>query len=256
MPRPLSTAATAVALLATLLAPGARAAEDDEPIPYPDEEEEQPRTRPRERPRRSEPTYIAPEETDVEKQDREMSLAMEDDPNTGLAGELISGAMLVDSSRGGLDPRFSWGLRFTWEAGRYLPGDTFRESLFADVSWTYMGMRDGTQSVYGDSNYHYFTVAPAWGFPFWTGSDFSFYAQVGGGLAYQYSVLHAGPQTALPISGVKPVIQYGVGVRGRPLIPFFGEDGVLRLSFRVELTRFRRHYMDDTFLGGSVGLAY
>lgn len=242
-------------ILAVLMGSAALAAEDDEPIPYDDEEEEErsPRTRPKQRPRRSDPTYIAPEETEVEKQDRESSLAIEDDPNTGIAGELISGAMLLDSARGALvETRFAGGLRFTWEFGRYLPGDDFREALFGDVSWSYMGMRDGTLSVYGDSNYHYFTVAGAWGFPFWAGSDFSVYGQLGGGLAYQYSVLHAGT-TVLPISGIKPVIQYGVGVRGRPLLD---QEGVLRISFRVELTRFRRHYMDDTFLGGSVGLAF
>jgi len=251
------TAAAAVGLLwaafpsAPALAAGGR---DDEPIPYDDEDTSTDTTyRPRERPRRSEPTRIAPEETDVEKEDRERSLADWDDPSTGIAGELLSGAMLLDSSRGALvEGRFMWGLRFTWEVGRALPGTFFRESLFADFTWSYVGMRDGTAVVYGDSNYHYFTVAPAWGLQLWRDSDYSVFFQAGGGLAYQLSALHNGT-SELTVAGVKPLIQYGVGLRGRPLVL---EDVGLRVSFRVEVTRFRRQYMDDTFVGGSAGVAY
>lgn len=240
-----------------LLLSGAVSAQgrDDEAIPYGDDDDAPPeRTyRPRERPRRSEPTRVAPEETDVEREDRERSLAELDDPNTGIAGELLSGAMLIDSSRGALvETRFMWGLRFTWELGRSLPGDFFREALFTDVTWQYVGMRDGTTLVFGDSNYHYFTIAPAWGIPLWRDGDYAVFFQAGGGLAYQYSSLHNGAEE-LPVSGVKPLIQYGVGLRGRPALT---EDEGLRVTFRVELTRFRRQYMDDTFLGGSVGLAF
>ena len=229
------------------------AGRDDEAIPYDDDEEDSRPSRPRERPRRSEPTRIAPEETDVEREDRERSLAELDDPNTGIAGEVLSGAMLLDSSRGALvEGRFMWGLRFTWEVGRALPGSFFREALFADVTWSYVGMRDGTRVVFGDSNYHYFTIAPAWGIQLWRDADFSVFFQGGGGLAYQLSTLHNGT-AELPVTGIKPLIQYGVGLRGRPLI---SADGVLRVSFRFEVTRFRRQYMDDTFIGGSVGLAF
>jgi len=243
------------AAAAPVAAYGAGKGKDEEAIPYGEDEEEgesRP-SHPKDRPRRSEPTRVAPEETDVEKDDRERSLAELDDPNTGIAGELLVGAMLVDSSRGQWwETRFSGGVRFTWEFGRALPGAFFREALFGDVTWSYMGMRDGTQVVFGDSNYHYFSVAPAYAFQLWRDSDFSVYGQVGGGVAYQYSVLHNGTNE-LSVAGIKPLIQYGIGLRGRPLI---SEDGVLRVSFRVELTRFRRGYMDDTFLGGSVGLAF
>ncbi|HYV47514.1 MAG TPA: hypothetical protein VFA20_21790 [Myxococcaceae bacterium] len=241
---------------APVAAYGAGKGKDEEAIPYgnDDDEGDSKPSHPRDRPRRSEPTRVAPEETDVEKDDREKSLAELDDPNTGLAGEFVAGAMLVDSSRSQWwEARFGGGLRFTWELGRVLPGAFFREALFADVTWQYMGMRDGTQLVYGDSNYHYFTIAPAYAFQLWRDSDFYVYGQLGGGLAYEYSVLHNGTTPELPVSGLKPLIQYGIGFRGRPLI---SEDGVLRVSFRFELTRFRRQYMDDTFLGGSVGLAF
>ena len=56
------------------------------------------------------------------------------------------------------------------------------------------------------------------------------------------------------VSGLRPLLQYGIGLRGRPLIG--GDDSRLRLTFRVELMRFRRSYLNDTFLGGSLGLAY
>jgi hypothetical protein len=227
---------------------------DDEAIPYGEDEEDSRPQRPRDRPRRSEPTRVAPEETDIEKEDRERSLAELDDPNTGLAGELLTGAMLLDSSRGALvEAGFMWGLRFTWEFGRVLPGADLREALFADVTWSYVGIRNGTQLVYGDLNYHYFTIAPAYGIQLWRDADFTVFFQGGGGLAYQFSALHNGTAAELPVAGLKPLIQYGVGLRGRPLI---SEDGVLRVSFRFEITRFRRQYMDDTFVGGSVGLAY
>ncbi|HZN94605.1 MAG TPA: hypothetical protein VFB81_17945 [Myxococcales bacterium] len=232
----------------------AQRSREDEAIPYDEDEEDSRPSRPRDRPRRSEPTRIAPEETDVERDDRERSLAELDDPNTGIAGELVSGAMLLDSSRGGLvEPGFMWGLRFTWEFGRVLPGAFFREALFADASWTYVGIRGGTQLVYGDSNYHYFTVAPAYAIQLWRDADFSVFFQGGGGLAYQFSAFHNGTAPEVPVAGLKPLFQYGVGLRGRPLI---SQDGNLRVSFRFEITRFRRQYMDDTFLGGSVGLAY
>jgi hypothetical protein len=240
--------------VAPVAAYGAGKGKDEEAIPYGEDDEEESRPlHPREKPRRSEPTRIAPEETDVEREDRERSLAELDDPNTGIAGEPLLGVMLVDSSRAQWwEARFSAGGRFTWEFGRVLPGAFFREALFADVSYWWMWMRDGTQVVFGDSTYHYFTVAPAYAFQLWRDSDFSVYGQIGGGIAYQSSVLHNGANE-LSVSGIKPLIQYGIGLRGRPLI---SEDGVLRVSFRVELTRFRRQYMDDTFLGGSVGLAF
>jgi hypothetical protein len=233
----------------------AKGSKDEEAIPYDDDEDEQDNrpSHPRDRPRRSEPTRVAPEETDIERDDRERSLAELDDPNTGIAGEVVAGAMLVDSSRGQFaEARLGAGARFTWEFGRVLPGAFFREALFADVTYSYMGMRDGTLVVYGDSSYHYFTVAPAYAFRLWGDSDYYVFLQAGGGMAYQYSVLHNGTNE-LSVAGTKPLIQYGAGFRGRPLI---SQDGNLRVTFRFEITRFRRQYMDDTFVGGSVGLAY
>ena len=81
------------------------------------------------------------------------------------------------------------------------------------------------------------------------------FAQLGLGFNYTYSVLTVeGNQTTL--SGVKFLFQYGLGLRFRPAIVTINGKDVLRLSFRIEVTRFLRGYMSDTFLGGSLGLTF
>jgi hypothetical protein len=186
-----------------------------------------------------------------------------DDPNKGLAGELILGAMLLDSSRGRFaDPAFGLGLRFTWEFGRILDSEPLREALWADVRWTMAGRTEGTQgsdgtdgtkglgSIIGSTSIHYFTVAPAYEFTFGAGKPFGLFGQVGAGFAFQSSTITVNnAETA--VKGLKPLVQYGVGFRGRPRI-----SNLMALTFRVELMRFRRGYMNDTFIGASLGTAF
>jgi hypothetical protein len=224
----------------------ARAQKDDAPIPYPDDEP------PRELPRNSRPSYTD-KEVPVEKEDRAKLLGRFDDPSIGFAAELIAGAMLISSSRGqGGDPSFAYGARATWEWGRLLPDEFFHEALFVDFSWAYAGLADGTQQISGNSNFHYFTIAPAFFLPFGAKSPYGLYAQLGGGVAYQADSIHY-EGAVTDVSGIRPLFQYGVGFRGRPPI---NEDGTIRLCFRVELTRFRRSYMDDTFIAGAVGVDF
>ena len=97
-------------------------------------------------------------------------------------------------------------------------------------------------------------------------SPVSFYAQLGVGFVFNPSVVVI---NTVPTSlvGNKFLFQYGAGLRFRPLVVTWGrkskinadfekaEDG-LRISFRIELTRFRRGYIDDTFLGGSLGVTF
>jgi hypothetical protein len=228
-----------------LLAGPAFADKDDQPIPYPDEET-------KELPRRSNPTYVD-KEVPVEKEDRAKLLGRTDDPNIGFAAELIAGAMLVSSSRGqGGDTSFAYGLRATWEWGRLLPDEFFHEAFFADFSWAYAGLADGTTEIHGNSNFHYFTIAPAFLFPFGARSSFGVYGQLGGGLAYQADSIHIG-NVETSVSGVKPLFQYGLGFRGRPPL---NSEGTVRLCFRLELTRFRRSYMDDTLIAGAMGVDF
>jgi len=226
-------------------------AQDDEVIPYPDDpvETDIPRRR---LPPISDPTRGRAEETEIEKQDRLVSLAGLDDPTLGLGAEAVVGVMFLESSRGALvDPRLALGLRIHWEFGRLFFDEVIRQGLFADLSWNYAAVHDGTLTVNTDTHYHYLTIAPGFAFPVF-GPDFLLYGQVGGGLVLQYSALHF-EERATAMTGLKPALQYGIGFRGRPLVSV---DGLLRVSFRVELTRYRRHYMDDTYLGASLGAAF
>lgn len=239
------------ALALLLLLPQAATAQkrDDDPIPYSDDDDER-----RSLPRKSEPTRELPEETAVEEEDRRVSLTSQDDPNIGLSLELVQGVLLLESSRGGgVDPRYQLGVRFTWEFGRLIPDESLREMFFADVTWLYAWSRaDGTAEVNTNANYHDFTFAPAFALPLGKKSPVAFYGQLGAGVSYQTASLNVAA-TSTDIAGTKFLFQYGLGFRFRPAIV---EGDWMRLSFRLELTRFRRGYMDDTLLGGSIGLTF
>lgn len=230
-------------------------AQSDEPIPYDDGPSYTPApsgpdvtAQPY-----SDPSPGARQETAVEQEDREVSLARFDDPAKGLGAELLGGMLLLDSSRGaGTDRHLGYGLRLTWDFGRLLSDDTLHEGLFADLVWLHTSTKEGTAAVFDSTSLHYFSLAPAFELPFGHGSPFGIYAQVGVGAALQTSTFTVNEGTT-PVGGLKPLLQYGIGLRGRPLL---GEEGRTRLAFRLELTRFRRGYMNDTYLGLSLGLAY
>jgi hypothetical protein len=237
--------------------------DEDAPLAYPDEEDEE--DTPRKLPRRSsDPTADYDRMADEAEAEGEFeSMYGSDDPNKGLAGELILGAMLLDSSRGrSADPAFGLGLRFTWEFGRILDSERLRESLWADVRWTKAGRSEGTRgvtgpggteglgSIVGSTNIHYFTVAPAYEFTFGSRQMFGLFLQAGAGMAFQSSTISiSGNETG--IKGLKSLLQYGVGFRGRPRL-----TERMSLTFRLELMRFRRGYMNDCFLGTSFGTAF
>ena len=238
---------------ALVLAPPALAQEDDDaPLEYPDDEDET-EDAPRKLPRRSsDPTadYDRMAEEREAEEDFER-MAGDDDPNKGFAGEVILGAMLLDSSRGRFaDPTFGLGLRFTWEFGRILNNEPLRETLWADVRWMMAGSSAGTTLISGSSRNHYFSVAPAYEFVFGAEKYFGVFGQLGGGFAFQTTSLTIG-QEQTAVKGLKPLVQYGLGFRGRPRL-----SEKVSLAFRLELMRFRRGYMDDTFVGGSIGTAF
>lgn len=175
-----------------------------------------------------------------------------DDPNAGISIEGLSGVMLLDSSRGGgVDPKFMLGARATWEMGRLLRDEFWRETLFVDVLWSYAWSSEGTTDVKTSVNYHYFTVAPAFALP-WGKLPIAVFAQVGVGLSMVPTSIET-PGNVSSVTGMKLLIQYGAGIRFRPALV---ESKRVRLSFRIEATRFRRGYMDDTLLGGSIGLTF
>jgi hypothetical protein len=253
-------AALLLALLVPTLADAAgkaRRPKQDEAIPY-EGQDDVADDRRRELPDRSEATPRLREETEVEKDDREISLASLDDPNIGLSGEVVAGLFLLESTRGqGVEPLAMGGVRLTWEWARtVLDDELWREVFFLDVTWFASslfgpGSMTGTQAIYANVNYHYFTLAQGFAIPLGK-TPLTFYLQPGIGLGYQTSTSYVqGTETS--IAATRLVAQYGVGLRAR--IPL-GAEGKVRLSFRIEGTRFRRGYMDDTLIGGSLGLTF
>ena len=229
-----------------------RKSTEDEVIPYSEQAEQEERDR-RDLPDKSEPAREVREESSYESEERELSLADQDDPNVGLAIEALLGSMFLESSRGqGVEPRFMAGVRVTWEWSRtFLTDEYWREIFFLDATYQATNWGDGTKDVYANSAYHYLALAPAWSFPFGR-SPASFYLQGGVGVNISTeSLVVQGTETRL--QGTKLLFQYGLGLRFRPALL---ANEKLRLSFRVELTRFRRGYMDDTFFGGSIGLSF
>lgn len=237
-------------LLLLLVAPSSAWAQkgDDAPIPYDDGDDEVPAQEHQRRAKR-------PSDALREKDEDTARTGRLDDPNVGLSVEAIAGAMLLESSRGALvDPRFMVGARLTWEFGRLLSDELVREMFFADIGWQYAATGDGTTSVRVDTAFHSFTVAPAFAWRFGQ-SPVAAFVQLGLGVNYTYSVLQL-DSVPTDLSAVTLLFQYGLGLRFRPAIVTIKGKDVLRLSFRIEVTRFLRWYMSDTFLGGSVGLTF
>ncbi len=224
---------------------------DDAPIPY-DDDDEVPAQVHRRAPRRPREQVREEDEEDTAYAER---TGRKDDPNVGLSGEFVAGAMLLESSRGALvDPQFMVGVRVTWEFGRLMSDEFLREMFFADIGWQYTATQDGTAAVHADTSLHYFTVAPAVAWRFGQ-SPVAAFAQLGLGFNSTSSVLRVN-NAPMDLSGVKFLFQYGLGLRFRPAIVSVKGKDVLRLSFRIEVTRFLREYMSDTFLGGSLGLTF
>lgn len=261
-PRPWQCAA----LVALLALPAFAQKEDDAPIPYDEVQEDEDAPRPvkkakkKRKKTRSEEDVRSDDERLREEDEREKTveeeqLARSDDPNLGLGFEAAAAVMLLEASRGGVDPRFLTGARVVWEFGRLMDDQVLREMFFVDFAWLWSASKDGTSQISVDSSHHFFTVAPAVGYAF-DGLPILAYAQLGMGVNFTQETLLIANGTEItrtPISSVKPAIQYGVGFRFRPALT---ESQAVRLAIRVEITRFVRGYMHDMFFGGSVGLTF
>lgn len=238
----------AVALVASM---SAFAQDDDAAIPYGDDDSSdlvKQKEKKSKKKRRAEEIR----EEDEEEKEGEEPLANLDDPNIGIGGEILSGVALLDSAKGGVDPRYYFGLRFTWEFGRLIPDEFLREMFFMDLTWTYAATKEGTTQVNVDTHLHDFTLAPAFALPFGAKSPIAVYAQLGLGFDYSYSVAKIDQQT-VTLGGTKFLFQYGLGIRGRPAVV---ADGTVRIQFRVEVTRFVRGYMHDMYIGGGIGMIF
>jgi hypothetical protein len=176
------------------------------------------------------------------------------DPNTGLAFEALGGAMFLSSPRGQFpgDLLPAVGGRFTWELGRLLDSEALREALWFDVRYTYVGEREGTQLIVGDTRLHYATIAPAYELALGESPDYGVYVQAGGGIVYEHTSVEVDGKPT-QVDGHESLIQAGVGLRGRTRL---SSESNVRLSWRVEGMYFRRGYMNDLFVGASVGTAF
>ncbi len=242
---------TLLAVILTVSMVSFAQSDDDAPIPYGDGDDATDKVTPRKaKKKKSRRTEIR--EEDEEEKAGEESLANVDDPNIGIGGQIMMGVAFLDSARSGVDPRYYFGLRFTWEFGRLIPDEYVREMFFMDLMWTYAATKEGTAQVNVDTHLHNFTVAPAFALPFGNKSPIAAYAQVGLGFDYSYSVTKIDAQT-ITLGGTKFLFQYGLGIRGRPAV---SADGTIRIEFRIELTRFIRGYLHDMYLGGGLGMVF
>lgn len=177
-------------------------------------------------------------------------LARMDDPFLGLGVSAVAGVLLLDGARGnGVNPLGSAGVRLTWEFGRIGGNPDLADRLFGDVTWRYASLAEGTQQVFAQTHFHHLTVAPAYGFPLLSQGRLAAFVQAGGGVTYHLSSLQSG-HSQLIQGGLKPTAQYGAGLRGAAQ---FGQQSPWRFEYRLEVTRFRRAYMDDTFIGIGLG---
>ena len=239
----------AVSLAASMAAYGQ--GDDDAPIPYGDGDDVSGDTVTPKKARKKRRAEEIREE-DQEEKEGEESLASVDDPNIGIGGSIIMGVAFLDAAKYGVDPRYYFGLRFTWEFGRLIPDEYLREMFFMDVMWTYAATKEGTAQVNVETHLHNFTVAPAFALPFGSKSVIAAYAQLGLGFNYSQSVTRIDTQTTT-LGGTKFLFQYGLGLRGRPAV---SADQTVRIEFRIELTRFIRGYLHDMYLGGCFGMIF
>jgi hypothetical protein len=224
---------------------------DDDPLPYGDGNDA---SGDKVTPKKAKKKRRAEEvrEEDEEEKEGEETMAAVDDPNIGIGGDIVMGVALLDAPKAGVDPRYFFGVRFTWEFGRLIPDEYLREMFFMDLTWLYAASKEGTGQVNVDTHLHNFTLAPAFALPFGNKSIISAYAQLGIGFDYSYSVTKIDTQT-VTLGGTKFLFQYGIGLRGRPAVV---GDGSVRIQFRIELTRFIRGYMHDMYIGGGLGMTF
>jgi hypothetical protein len=192
-------------------------------------------------------TETAEEELAEEKPTEKLSKL--DDPRLGLSAEAAVSLGLLDKSYGpGEISTGVVGLRVDWNVGRLwtTPDDEFwKYALLAELAYDYTGQSDGTQEIHTSTAYHYINVRGLFGYPV---KDFLLvYGAVGGGLTVE-SVHYTVDGKVTPLTGLKPNLDYGLGTR-----LLFSFTPQFALSLRLELMRFRRGYMDDTFLSFTLG---
>jgi hypothetical protein len=178
----------------------------------------------------------------------ETRLALLDEDGRGLAAEGVIGALLVDHAPSGVSGRLAAGVRFIWQLGRvFRPEDeVLHKGVFLDLGYLYSRETEGTTEVNVGTSLHALDATLLAGYPF---GNFVGYGRVGAGLFLQ-PVRYSVQGSALDFTGVKGGLVYGAGIRGS--IPL----GSVGLALGFEVTRFRRHYLNDTLIGMTVGAAF
>ena len=182
-------------------------------------------------------------EEELSEEKKPESLSSLDDPHVGLSAEAaVSLAFLSNSNGAGLAPSAGIGLRVDWSVGRLWtdPADEFwKYALLAEVAYDYVGQSDGTQSISTSVGYHFVNLRGLFGYP--VKDFFLVYGALGGGFTVE-SLSYDVQGTKTGLTGTKPDLDYGLGGRFR-----WAVNPSVSVSARLELMRFRRGYLDDTF---------
>jgi hypothetical protein len=242
----MSTLRTLLALL-LLSAPALAHAQDEEGDDTTD-------TRPAPKKKRHKNPDTAPtaEEELIDTDAQTPKLARMDDPRIGLGAELTLSLNLLDKSDGpGARGTGAAGVRVNWAPGVLWtdPEDEFwRYALLTELSYDYSGYSGGTSMVNTRTRLHYLNAHVMFGYP--AQKVLLLYGLLGPGVTFEHVTYEVQGATT-PLTGAKFNLAYGLGARLNLQV----NDRVAIVS-RIELMRFRRGYMDDTFLTFSAGMGF
>ncbi len=182
--------------------------------------------------------------------DRPRRLSGLDEPGYGLAAEVTLGGLLLDDAADGFRGRFAFGLNFAWQAGRLFAPENklVHKGLFVEASYLHpLASQAGTDAVRVESGQHNLALAVLFGLPFKLAH---LYAKAGPAMFIQ-PVSYDVQGTLTGWTGVKGGVLYGIGARK---VHYFNRE--LGIAARVEITGFRRHYLNDLLLSAGCGLAF
>jgi hypothetical protein len=241
--------AQAALVLALCAAPVAARADDEEGSNSEDDKRLEENSQRRDPQSKHKRTKDSTAEEELAEEKKPESLSRLDDPHIGLSAEAAFSMALLNKSNGpGYNASGGFGLRVDWSVGRLWsdPADEFwKFALLAELAYDYVGGSEGTQAISTSTGYHFINLRGLFGWP--VKDFFLIYGALGGGLTVEsigYNV--QGTQTSL--TGTKPDFDYGAGGRFR-----FALNPSVAISGRLELMRFRRGYLDDTFFSLTVG---
>ena len=177
-------------------------------------------------------------------------LAGVDEPGNGLAVELAGGPIFLSGATGSSTTHFFAGFIASYQLGRALftpKWELLRQSFFLELSYLGANAAWGTEEVRVNAWNHFLTLDILFGWPL---EPVLFYAKVGPALMVM-PVSYDVQGSATSFTGVKGGLVYGAGIRTNL---YLGEAA--GFAARLELTRFRRGYLDDTLLTVGLGACF